>query len=320
VGDRFRSFSKRLSVLLIRRTFSLWWGSNDELRGERYLCLNGICDEALGFDAFHGFAGRLEFGFAFVSDRGQASGVSEREECQHHVRIERDSRPPLNSGGPLTTMFGLPIAESMPRRASSQVSAWVGIVDPWSMCWEPRGDRRANSRGIIACYNKFGRRQNDRRMFVLIMPNPHDSALQSYGAMAQGLEQSRQVAMHAWPKDPKTSVIRKGSRLNEILVIKLDPGEMDEETRSCSADGIIAHSVICTQAGCPVSEWAKAEEGNKNVLKCPCHNSEFNPRESVQVMFGPVPRRLAALPLTVADGSLIVAATFVGKVGAPQLG
>src|SRR6266849_5638 len=92
-GDRFRSFSRRLSVLLMRRTFSLWWGSNDELRGERYPGLNGICDEALGFDAFHGFAGRLEFGFAFVSDRGQASGVSE---------------PPLNSGGPPTTMFGLP--------------------------------------------------------------------------------------------------------------------------------------------------------------------------------------------------------------------
>src|SRR6266481_8117983 len=132
-GDRFRSFSRRLSVLLMRRTFSLWWGSNDGLRGERYPGLNGICDEALGFDAFHGFAGRLEFGFAFVSDRGQASGVSEREECQHHVRIERadgqlfgrpDSGPPLNSGGPPTTMFGLPIAESIPRRASSQASAW----------------------------------------------------------------------------------------------------------------------------------------------------------------------------------------------------
>jgi Rieske Fe-S protein len=77
-------------------------------------------------------------------------------------------------------------------------------------------------------------------------------------------------------------------------------------------DGIVAYSVICT--------WVKAEGGDKNVLKCPCYNSEFNPRESAQVVFGPVPRRLAALPLTVADGSLIVAATFVGKVGAPQPG
>ena len=126
--------------------------------------------------------------------------------------------------------------------------------------------------------------------------------------------------VHAWPKDPKTSVIRKGSRLNEILVIRLDPGELEEETRSRSADGIVAYSLICTHTGCPVSEWVKAEEGDKNVLKCPCHNSEFNPRESAQVVFGPAPRRLAALPLAIADGSLTVAATFVGKVGAQQPG
>jgi len=33
--------------------------------------------------------------------------------------------------------------------------------------------------------------------------------------------------LSGWPKDSKTSVIRNGSRLNEILVIRLDPGEMD---------------------------------------------------------------------------------------------
>jgi rieske iron-sulfur protein len=123
---------------------------------------------------------------------------------------------------------------------------------------------------------------------------------------------------HAWPKDPKSSVIRKGSRLNEIVLVKLDPGELDEESRSRSADGIVAYSLICTHAGCPVSEWVKAAEGDKNILKCPCHNSEFNPRESAQVVFGPAPRRLAALPLAIADGSLTVATTFVGKVGASQ--
>jgi rieske iron-sulfur protein len=126
--------------------------------------------------------------------------------------------------------------------------------------------------------------------------------------------------LHAWPKDPKSSVIRKGSRLNEIVLVKLDPGELDEEARSRSADGIVAYSLICTHAGCPVSEWVKAAEGDKNILKCPCHNSEFNPRESAQVVFGPAPRRLAALPLAIADGSLTVAAAFVGKVGGQQPG
>jgi Rieske Fe-S protein len=121
--------------------------------------------------------------------------------------------------------------------------------------------------------------------------------------------------VHAWPKDPKSSVIRKGSRLNEIVLLKLDPGELDDESRSRSADGIVAYSLICTHAGCPVSEWVKASEGDKQVLKCPCHNSEFDPRESAQVVFGPAPRRLAALPLAIADGSLTVAAGFVGKIG-----
>jgi Rieske Fe-S protein len=127
-----------------------------------------------------------------------------------------------------------------------------------------------------------------------------------------------EAPLHAWPKDPKTSVIRKGSRLNEILVIRLDPGEMDEETRSRSADGIVAYSAICTHTGCSVTGWLKSETGDKDVLKCFCHNSEFNPREGAQVVFGPAPRRLPALPLAIADGSLTIAATFVGKIGAQQ--
>jgi rieske iron-sulfur protein len=126
--------------------------------------------------------------------------------------------------------------------------------------------------------------------------------------------------VHAWPKDPKTSIVRNGSRLNEVLVIKLDPGELDDATKSRAIDGIVAYSAICSHAGCPVSEWVKAQDGDKDVFKCPCHNSEYDPRQGAQVVFGPAPRRLAALPLATADGSLTVAATFVGKVGAPQGG
>jgi len=126
--------------------------------------------------------------------------------------------------------------------------------------------------------------------------------------------------LHAWPKDPKTSIVRNGSRLNEILVIRLDPAEMDEETRSRSVDGILAYSAICTHAGCSVTGWLKSETGDKDVLKCFCHNSEFNPQEGAQVVFGPAPRRLAALLLAIANGSLTIAATFVGKVGAQQPG
>jgi rieske iron-sulfur protein len=126
--------------------------------------------------------------------------------------------------------------------------------------------------------------------------------------------------VHAWPKDPKTSVVRNGSRLNEVLVLRLDPAELDDETRSRAADGIVAYSAICSHAGCPITGWLKGASGDNDVFKCFCHNSEFDPRQAAQVVFGPAPRRLAALPLSAADGSLTVVATFVGKVGAQQAG
>ena len=83
--------------------------------------------------------------------------------------------------------------------------------------------------------------------------------------------------VRAWPKDPKTSVVRKGSRLNEVLVVRLDPAELDEETRSRAADGIVAYSAICTHTGCPITAWVKAAGGDKDVFKCVCHNSEYRP-------------------------------------------
>jgi rieske iron-sulfur protein len=128
------------------------------------------------------------------------------------------------------------------------------------------------------------------------------------------------LPLNAWPKDPKTSVVRNGSRLNEILVVRLDPSELDEETLRRSAGGIVAYSAVCTHAGCSITGWQKAESGDKGIFKCFCHNSEFNPRESAQVVFGPAPRRLAALPVQITDGSLVIAAGFVGKLGAQQPG
>ncbi len=124
--------------------------------------------------------------------------------------------------------------------------------------------------------------------------------------------------VRAWPTDPKTSVVRKGSRLNEVLVVKLDPAELDEDTRSRAAGGVVAYSAICVHTGCPITAWMKAASGDKYVFKCVCHNSEYDPRQSAKVVFGPAPRRLPALPLAAGDGPLIVAAAFVGKVGATQ--
>lgn len=126
--------------------------------------------------------------------------------------------------------------------------------------------------------------------------------------------------VQAWPQDPKTSVVRNASRLNEILIIRLDPADLDEQTKARAIDGILAYSAICSHAGCPVTAWVKSDVGDKEVFKCMCHNSEYDPRAGAQVVFGPAPRRLAALPLALADGSLSVAGGFIGKVGGAQPG
>ncbi len=119
----------------------------------------------------------------------------------------------------------------------------------------------------------------------------------------------------AWPMDPKTRVVRDGSRLNQVLLLRLDPNKLDDDTRSRSADGIVAYSAICSHAGCPVTGWVEAD--GIQVLKCFCHNSEFDPRQGARVTFGPAPRHLAALPV---DGALVAAGKFIGSVVPQQQG
>ena len=118
--------------------------------------------------------------------------------------------------------------------------------------------------------------------------------------------------MLAWAADPATGTVRNGSRLNQILVIRLPVDGLDEETRGRAAGGVVAYSAICTHAQCSVTEWRPELQR----LHCPCHNSEYDPRDEAKVVNGPALRKLAALPLALSDGVLTVAEPFIGKVGA----
>ncbi len=116
----------------------------------------------------------------------------------------------------------------------------------------------------------------------------------------------------AWAKEPASGVVRDGSRLNQILLLRLDPETLDAETLARAANGVLAYSATCTHAQCPVTEW-RQEAG---ILHCPCHGSEFDPRGGGRVVGGPALRRLPPLPLGLsAEGSLEVAQPFLGKVG-----
>ena len=119
--------------------------------------------------------------------------------------------------------------------------------------------------------------------------------------------------VQAWPMDPKTKVVRDANRLNQVMIIRLDPKELDDDTRERAADGIVAYSSVCAHAGCIVSMWVE-EQGRKN-FKCPCHDSVYDPRHGADVILGPAPRHLAGLPVKVDGGVLVVAGGFVGKLG-----
>ena len=119
----------------------------------------------------------------------------------------------------------------------------------------------------------------------------------------------------AWPLDPTDNVLRNGSRLNKVLLVRLDPAVLDEQTRDRSADGVVAYSAICPHTGCEVVNWS----AERQILECPCHNSQYDPKAGARVIAGPSPRGLAALPLRVADGKLVVARPFIGRLGIQQM-
>jgi Rieske Fe-S protein len=115
----------------------------------------------------------------------------------------------------------------------------------------------------------------------------------------------------AWPMDPVERVVRKGSRFNQVLVLRLDPTKLSAQTQARAADGVVAYSTICPHSGCDVAEWIADEQ----LLVCTCHSSTFDPKDGARVTDGPAPRNLPALPLTISDGMLVVAAGFTDRVG-----
>jgi rieske iron-sulfur protein len=119
----------------------------------------------------------------------------------------------------------------------------------------------------------------------------------------------------AWPMDPATNVVRNASRLNKVLLVRLDPRTMEAPTQERSADGVVGYSAICPHTGCEVTNWST----ELTMLECPCHNSQYDPKAGARVIGGPSPRGLAALPLRVTDGKLTVARPFIGRLGIQQV-
>ena len=115
----------------------------------------------------------------------------------------------------------------------------------------------------------------------------------------------------AFPMDPATKIVRDGSLLNQVALIRLDPAQLSPDTRTEAAAGVVAYSAVCTHEGCPISMWHAASK----TLFCACHASRFDPTDRARVVDGPAPRRLAMLPLSPNEGGIVAAGGFTGRVG-----
>ena len=115
----------------------------------------------------------------------------------------------------------------------------------------------------------------------------------------------------AWPMEPGTKLVRDGSRLNLVRVLRLDAAALSATTAGNAADGIVAYAAMCTHAGCDVLGW----NAETHQLVCPCHSSEFDALDAAAVAKGPATKPLAMLPLELRDGELVVARGFTRAVG-----
>lgn len=118
------------------------------------------------------------------------------------------------------------------------------------------------------------------------------------------------MQVQAYPADP-SGLVRDGSRLNLLIVARIGNDGMSDETKAHSVEGVVAYSGVCTHQACPVNQWSN----DLQAFFCSCHGSVYNPRDGAEVIAGPAPRRLAALPLKSENGLLIVAGGLIGHVG-----
>jgi rieske iron-sulfur protein len=112
----------------------------------------------------------------------------------------------------------------------------------------------------------------------------------------------------------EANMIRKGSRLNRVLVLRLPEADLSAQTVEFAAQGVVAYSGVCTHTGCDVENW----NASTRNLVCPCHGSEFNSLDAAAVAQGPAPQPLALLPLNIVNNELVVAGSFSRRVGFQQ--
>jgi rieske iron-sulfur protein len=167
----------------------------------------------------------------------------------------------------------------------------------------------------------FGREVLAADAGALAPPREDDLLVYAFGDRAGAPIRAEDLKVNtrqvfAWAMEPGTGLIRNGTRLNQVVVVRLDPAALAAETAAKAAGGVVAYSGVCTHTGCDVTDW----NAEFNRFQCPCHESQFDPGDGARVVGGPAPWQLAALPLKTSEGLLAVAGGFAGRVGFQQPG
>lgn len=145
-------------------------------------------------------------------------------------------------------------------------------------------------------------------------PRPGDLLVKAGDASKTPLKPAdlveRAAPILVWAMEPAGRIVRSGSRLNQIILMRLPVEKLRPGTKERAAEGVVAYTAICTHSGCETVDWI----ADTLTLSCSCHDSLFDPADDAMVLSGPAPKNLPALPLTVTDGQLAVAAPFTSEI------
>jgi ubiquinol-cytochrome c reductase iron-sulfur subunit len=96
------------------------------------------------------------------------------------------------------------------------------------------------------------------------------------------------------------------------FLVRLDPARFSAKPPAPDINGVVAYSLLCTHAGCPVSLY----EQTTGKMLCPCHQSVFDLLAGGRPTAGPAARALPGLPIAVdAAGFLYATGDFTGPPG-----
>lgn len=122
-----------------------------------------------------------------------------------------------------------------------------------------------------------------------------------------------QLPVLAYPRDPATKQLVV-SRASLLLLMRLKESDLDATMKGRSAEGIVAYSGVCTHEGCPITN----NNDTHRMAVCNCHGSTFDLGSNGKVVHGPASRKLASIPVKIAEGAVIIAGTLDGPIGPPE--